>query len=198
MSNNASKTERTRNWGFIMYPDSAPTNWREILVDYHVNIVISPLHNNDVNATGEPKKPHWHVVIMFDSVKTIKQAEEISKSVNGTIPIVCQSLNGMIRYLVHKDNPEKAQYSRDDIINIGSYNIDEAFKTSIDKYNTIGAMIDYIEEHDETEFYKFMLYCKDNNQEWFRSLCDSSYVIREYIKSRRNYIKDMERAAALA
>lgn len=174
-----------------MYPDSAPMNWRDVLEEHHLNIVISPLHDKDINpGTSEHKKAHWHVVVAFDNTKTIKQAQEISDSVNGTIPVAVKSMNGMVRYLIHKDNPEKAQYSRDDIINIGNYDIDEAFKCSIDKYNTIGLMIDYIEEHNITEFYKFMLYCKNSNQEWFKQLCDSSYVIREYIKSKRNYIKD--------
>lgn len=175
-----------------MYPDSAPANWKEILTNYHINIVISPLHDKDINpTTGEPKKPHWHVILIFDNNKTLRQVQEIADSVNATIPIKCESVNGAIRYLTHIDNPEKAQYLKDDIINIGSFDIDNAFKRSIDKYNTISLMIDYIEEHNETEFYKFMLYCKNNNQEWFKSLCDSSYVIREYIKSRRNYLKDL-------
>lgn len=183
---------RTRNWAFIMYPDSAPTNWREILENFHINIIVSPLHDKDINpTTNEPKKPHWHVVLNFDSVKTIKQVEEIANSVKGTKPIKVESINGAIRYFTHIDNPEKAQYKREDITNIGSFDIDEPFKRSIDKYNTIAAMVDYIEAHNETEFFKFFLYCKNNNQEWFKALCDSSYVIREYIKSRRNFIKDI-------
>ncbi len=183
---------RTRNWAFIMYPDSAPTNWKEILTNYHVNIIVSPLHDKDINpTTNEPKKPHWHVVLNFDSVKTIKQVEEIANSVKGTKPIKVESINGAIRYFTHIDNPEKAQYKREDITNIGSFDIDEPFKRSIDKYNYISEMIDYIEMNDVMEFFQFMLYCKSNNDDWFKALCDSSYVIREYIKSRRNYYKDI-------
>lgn len=193
MTNTSKKEIKTRNWAFIMYPDSAPTNWREILTNYHINVIVSPLHDKDINpTTNEPKKAHWHVVLNFDSVKTIRQVEEIANSVNGTNPIKVESINGAIRYFTHIDNPEKAQYKREDITNIGSFDIDEPFKRSIDKYNYISEMIDFIETNNVNEFFQFMLYCKNENQEWFKALCDSSYVIREYIKSRRNYYKDAQ------
>lgn len=193
MTNTSKKETKTRNWAFIMYPDSAPTNWKEILTNYHINVIVSPLHDKDINpTTNEPKKAHWHVVLNFDSVKTIRQVEEIANSVNGTNPIKVESINGAIRYLTHIDNPEKAQYKREDITNIGSFDIDEPFKRSIDKYNYISEMIDFIETNNVNEFFQFMLYCKNENQEWFKALCDSSYVIREYIKSRRNYYKDAQ------
>lgn len=187
------KEIRTRIWSFIAYPDSAPSNWKDILTDFHINIVVSPLHDKDINpTTNEPKKPHWHIILIFDGVKTQSQVEAISKAVNGTIPIRVESVNGAIRYLIHIDNPEKAQYKREDILNIGSYDIDEAFRRSIDKYNTIADMLDYIEVNNINEFFQFMLYCRNENQDWFKALCDSSYVIREYIKSRRNYYKDVQ------
>lgn len=193
MTNTSKKEIKTRNWAFIMYPDSAPTNWKEILTNYHINVIVSPLHDKDINpTTNEPKKAHWHVVLNFDSVKTIRQVEEIANSVNGTNPIKVESINGAIRYFTHIDNPEKAQYKREDITNIGSFDIDEPFKRSIDRYNYISEMIDFIETNNVNEFFQFMLYCKNENQEWFKALCDSSYVIREYIKSRRNYYKDAQ------
>lgn len=190
--NTTQKEKRTRNWGFIFYPDSAPANWREVLTEHHIDIVISPLHDKDINPTGEPKKPHWHGALIFDGPKTQAQAQEIVNTVNGTNVIDIKSLNGNIRYFTHIDNPEKAQYNKEDIIVIGSYDIDEAFKKSIDKYNTIGEMIDYIEENNITEFFMFLKYCRDEKDDWFKSLCDSSYIIREYITSKRNYLKDLE------
>lgn len=51
------KDERTRNWTIIVYPDSAPENWRAILAGLHIQCYISPLHDKDVRANGEPKSP---------------------------------------------------------------------------------------------------------------------------------------------
>ncbi|MDU7039740.1 MAG: Rep family protein, partial [Lactococcus lactis] len=61
------KDTRTRNWTFFVYPESAPSNWREILDSYHVPWIESPLHDKDVNSDGEIKKAHWHVLLMFSS-----------------------------------------------------------------------------------------------------------------------------------
>lgn len=48
---------RYRPWTFLVYDDSAPSDWRDILDSYHVPWVESPLHEYDVNPTGEVKKP---------------------------------------------------------------------------------------------------------------------------------------------
>ena len=186
------KSVRTRNWAFIMYPDSMPTNWKDTLEGFHVDIVVGPLHDKDINpTTNEPKKPHHHVIIIFDSVKTKAQAEEISKSVNGTNVVDIKSLNGAVRYLTHIDNPEKAQYDRSDIINIGAFDIDDCFKRSIDKYNTISEMLDYVESNNITEFFMFLKYCREEKFDtWFKALCDNSFIVREYITSKRNYLKE--------
>ena len=46
------KDSRTRNWTFVLYEDSAPDNWREILDDLHIEWIESPWHDKDVNADG--------------------------------------------------------------------------------------------------------------------------------------------------
>lgn len=176
-----------------MYPDSAPENWRSVLSEHQMNIIVGPLHDKDINeTTGEAKKPHWHVIVIFDNTKTIKFAEEISNSVNGTNCKAVKSLNGAIRYLTHIDNPEKAQYSRSDIVNIGCHDIDEAFQNSVDKYIAIKDMITFIKDNNVTEYIDFMEYCANNKfDDWFRLLCDnSSFVIQGVITSNRNKLKD--------
>ena len=66
-----------------MYPESAPEDWREKLTAQFVPAFISPLHDSDLNPTGEQKKAHYHVIIMFDSVKTVEQAKEIFALIGG-------------------------------------------------------------------------------------------------------------------
>ena len=50
------KDVRARTWTFILYPESAPENWRYILDGYHIPWVESPLHDKDVNPDGTVKK----------------------------------------------------------------------------------------------------------------------------------------------
>ena len=63
-------SDRTRNWVVIVYPESAPENWRSHLDDLHLEWIESPLHEFDVNADGEVKKAHWHVLLLFGGVKS--------------------------------------------------------------------------------------------------------------------------------
>ena len=49
------KDDRARTWTFIVYPESAPQNWRELLDECHVSWVESPLHDKDVNPDGTVK-----------------------------------------------------------------------------------------------------------------------------------------------
>ena len=40
---------RAKDWTFIVYPESAPEDWRSILADrLQVKAIISPLHDKDI------------------------------------------------------------------------------------------------------------------------------------------------------
>ena len=73
------KDERTRNWTFVLYPESATKGWRNILDELHVPWVESPLHDKDTNPDGEIKKPHWHIAMFFNSKKSYQQMSEIDR-----------------------------------------------------------------------------------------------------------------------
>ena len=45
------KDNRSRNWNIIVYPESAPADWKDLLVQ-EVSFVCSPLHDKDVPPTG--------------------------------------------------------------------------------------------------------------------------------------------------
>lgn len=79
------KDERTRNWTFAVYPDSAPNDWRDDLDGLHVPWVESPLHDKDTNPDGEIKNKHWYIAMFFNSKKSYQQMSEITQSANVTM-----------------------------------------------------------------------------------------------------------------
>ncbi|MEE3444090.1 MAG: Rep family protein, partial [Methanobrevibacter sp.] len=89
----------------MVYPESAPEDWEIILSNEFVPAFISPLHENDLNPDNSPKKPHYHVILMFDSVKTTEQAKEVFAKIGGVGCEIVKSLRGYSRYLCHLDNP---------------------------------------------------------------------------------------------
>ena len=51
------KEQRSNKWAFLIYQDSVPENYLDILEGLHIPYVLSPWHDKDVNkSTGEIKK----------------------------------------------------------------------------------------------------------------------------------------------
>ena len=63
MTKSKKPVEKGRDWTFIVYPESTPKNWRDILDETHMRWVESPLHDKDVNPDGELKKEHYHILL---------------------------------------------------------------------------------------------------------------------------------------
>lgn len=114
---------KKRNWAFVLYPESAPENWRELLQQTGLQCAISPLHDCDINPTGEPKKAHYHVIVCYSGPTSYNVVKGLTDSLKQPIPQALEQVRGYYRYLTHKDNPEKAQYSESDITTINGFNI---------------------------------------------------------------------------
>ena len=181
------KGTRALSWTCIVYPESAPENWRDIIDETHIQWVESPLHDKDVNPDGSLKKPHWHVLLMFESIKTVEQVTDVLQGCNGTIPIKCNSAKGLVRYMAHLDNPEKVQYDRQLIISHGGADVAELLRPSSSESLVIqGEIIDFIAKYDVTEYVDLVMYAKHNKPEWFEELACRSFNIVQTIKSRRH------------
>ena len=181
-----SGVKRTRNYVTVVYPDSAPENWQRILSEQFIPCFISPLHDKDVNPNGEPKKPHYHVMLMFDSVKTEEQAKEVFNMIGGVGLEVVKSLRGYARYLCHLDNPEKAQYDTNDVVCISGADYISIIGLAIDKLKALDEMMDFCDEYDVVSFYVLSKYARAHRSDWSRVLKESGTLfMREYIKSRQ-------------
>ena len=185
MSEKKSNSQRTRNYACVVYPDSAPENWKEIIAESKIPVIISPLHDSDLNPDNVPKKVHAHVMAMYEGVKTREQVETFFKSFGGVGVEVVNSVRGMARYFCHLDNPEKHQYDINQVTCYGGVDYMHLIGTSADKAKAIREMLTYIEEDDVTCFADLLLYASINRSDWFDALINNSaYVIKEYIKSR--------------
>jgi hypothetical protein len=180
---NASK--RTRNYATVVYPESAPEGWQNILSEQMIPAFISPLHDKDVNADGKPKKPHFHVMLMFDSVKTEEQAKVVFEKIGGVGCEIVNSIRGYARYLCHLDNPEKAQYSVESVRSMGGATYRNVIGLPSDKYKCIREMIQFINDNSIEAYCDMLEWSSINREDWFQVLCDNgSYVIKEYLKSK--------------
>lgn len=168
-SNKSKKIVKGRDWTFIVYPESAPKNWREILDDTHLEWVESPLHDKDINPDGTKKKPHWHILIRFEGPVTIKNVEGYIESLNGPKPQKVGSAKGMVRYFAHLDNPEKYPYAIDDIKPHNGADIADFFKLTTSQ--NLAAMKDifkFIKKKEIDNYIDFLDFClTQGNDDWF-------------------------------
>ncbi len=184
------KDKRVRNWTFIVYPESAPADWVDKIRGMCIPAFISPLHDKDINADGTPKKPHHHVMLMFQGKKSFEQIVDIISYFNCPIPQAVNDARGMARYFCHLDNPEKYQYNPDDIICCGGSDYRALIGLASDKKKAVKEMINFCIEYNIYEFYQLVEYAMENNEEWFDVLNSSSFLIREYLRSRLGHLKD--------
>lgn len=175
---------RTRNYATVVYPESAPEMWQTILADFKIPAFISPLHDSDKNANGEDKKPHYHVMIMYDNVKTEEQAREVFEKIGGVGCERVNSIRSYARYLCHLDNPDKHQYNTEDVKQFCGADYYAIIGTVADKYNAIREMCEFCATNGITEYCDLMFYCMSERDDWFRVLCDNgSFVMDKFLKS---------------
>ena len=103
----------------------------------------------------------------FKGNKSFEQIKEITEELNCPIPQQVANFQGMIRYFVHRDNADKAQYSIEDIRVHGDIDIVSPFQTAIGRYEAISDMLVYIVENDIKEFSTLLLHARLKNQEFY-------------------------------
>lgn len=160
--------KKSRGWLTLVYPESAPANWKQALARIGMQVVISPLHDQDINqGTEERKKPHYHVLLLWDGPTTEKNAKYIAGMICGVGCFPCMSVRGSVRYFCHLDNPDKHQYSVDDLQQIGGLDLQKLIMSESDETMMLSEIFDFIDQNGITSYKRFVDYCRIQKIEWF-------------------------------
>lgn len=182
----AKVSPRYRNFAIIIYPESAPDDWLERISNWHVSAFLSPLHDRDENPDGEPKKSHYHLLLFFDGKKSIDQIQELSDELCGVSPEIVKSLRGYARYLCHLDNPEKFQYSVDEVRSFTGESYLDIIGLPCDRYKVLDDMILFCRDTGLSSYADLLFYCQDSGKtDWLRVALDSTFALTGFFKSLR-------------
>lgn len=182
----ASKSIKKRNWAFVLYPESAPDNWRELLQQSGLPAVISPLHDKDKDPTGEPKKAHYHIILTYPGPTTFNAVRTFTDSLNQPIPQPLESVQGYYRYLTHEDNPDKYQYDKSDIVPVNGFDVHDYIEISkTEAMKIIKDIQQVIITVDIREYSDLLDYLLEVNQEWWQVAVNHTMMLNAYLKSRR-------------
>ena len=181
------KDKRSNKWAFLLYQESAPENYLDILEEMHIPFVLSPWHDKDVNKeTGEFKKAHKHGVLFFESLKSYTQVSELlTEKLNTPSHVeIVMSPKGMYDYFIHAENPEKTLYSIDEIESGCGFEL-EQFLITNNNEEYLSTVIDIIEEHNFTEFNNLVRYARVENPSLLNLIINKTYFFAKYLDARR-------------
>lgn len=179
---------KSRYATFLVYPESAPEDWRKILKDSHGCYAISPLHAPD----EDNKKPHYHVIYRHGSpVRLSALIDAIPDSVpaNGHVERV-PAPRGLQRYLIHLDDPEKEQFeggaSAIDVLNGFPLDLSRDFsKAELQQFRT--AIFATIRENGMTEYSELLDWLMDCGEvDLLDYASNHTILFNTYLSSRRN------------
>ena len=181
------KDKRSNKWAFLIYQESVPENYLDILEEMHIPFVLSPWHDKDVNKeTGEFKKAHKHGVLFFESLKSYTQVSELlTEKLNTPSHVeVVMSPKGMYDYFIHAENPDKTLYNIDEIESGCGFEL-EQFLITNNNEEYLSTVIDIIEEHNFTEFNNLVRYARVENPSLLNLIINKTYFFAKYLDSRR-------------
>lgn len=182
------KDKRSNKWAFLLYQESAPKNYLDILEEMHIPFVLSPWHDKDMNKeTGEFKKAHKHGVLFFESLKSYTQVSELLTEKLNTPSYVeiVMSPKGMYDYFIHAENSDKTLYNIDEIESGCGFELDQFLITN-NHDQFLSTVIDIIEEHNFTEFNNLVRYARVENPSLLNLIIDKTYFFAKYLDSRRH------------
>lgn len=191
--------KRGRYWAFLVYPDSAPIDWKDKIQRVGCPFAVSPLHDKDINEIAESdgsirmelKKAHYHCVICYNNSTTFKSVKEnICDVVNGPIPQLISSPKGAVRYFTHMDNPEKYQYDPSEIFVSNGFDLDEFKKLNYSQIQDIKfSLVRYIYDKSITNYMDLVFDVAALNIDWRNVVMDNTIFFKEVIKNNKNKLK---------
>lgn len=113
----------------------------------------------------------------------------------GPIPQRIENVKGMIRYFVHLDNPEKHQYSKNDLVVHCGADVSKYFtSTGGERLKILSEIQEWIVESGCSEFSDLADYAANERfDDWYEVVStQSTLFLNTYIRSKRHIKKDKE------
>ena len=100
---------------------------------------------------------------------------KIAHDVNSPIPKAVGSAKGLVRYMIHLDNPEKYQYEKNEIIGHGGVDIDSFFElTTTNRLEVLKQISRYVIDNNIVNFVNLVEYAISENDDWFTVIADKN------------------------
>ncbi len=203
---------KSRAFTGVVYPDSAPENWREILRESLGMWLISPLHTPDPvedMETGAIKvpKPHYHVMYFHGSPITAKAGRSIFETWPWIVTppraefFQVGSVRNLSRYFVHLDQPDKQQWAEKPesvLTALNGFPLDLSRElTAKDRRALKIATFSFIRDRSITEYSELIDVLMANGDfDTFDYVTDHPMAVQHYLMSQRKVAEAAEQQRA--
>lgn len=190
---------KSRNFTFLLYPESLPDDWQTKLLTMQIPMAISPLHDKDLsNVDGQKyKKPHYHVIyiannpVTTDSVRVKLQAL-LGRESLALVKIVVSSLDSMYKYLTHESvdaiAKNKHKYDVNDIVLLNNFDIDRYITIDAEEKDEIlNEILDIISDNGLQNILDLRDFVLNFGDEYNLNMKKVNQVIRAYSGIARMY-----------
>ena len=178
---------RARNFKFVIWPENLPSDIWQKCDEANIKLLISPLHDKDINSDGDFKKPHYHAVSIFPGKKTIEGAKEIVLNLFGlavNTVFVCDDLGSTVRYFFHLDSPNKFPYPINGYKEFGGADLMESLHTQSDLKKFDLQIYDLINQYDIRYYDDLCEYVNYVNSEWKSAIENRTIHWTAFLKAR--------------
>jgi len=189
----------------VVYPDSAPENWTQLLEDSLGMWLISPLHEPDPEEDQESgaiktKKPHYHVMYFHGSPISCEYARNIFAEFPflimppGDRYFSVGSVRNLTRYFVHLDQPEKQQWAEKPfelLTALNGFPLDlERELTRADKRELKKSILAYVQDNNVMEYSELIdALMHEGAWEMFDYATDHCTMFQHYLMSVRKKLE---------
>lgn len=209
--------DRTNLWTFLIYPgDSCPDNYLNIIQSWHIPAAVSPVHDpvlNEMGSDAGEDKIHVHVMLYFGTgqKKSYEQINDFAKQLHGTRVFPVQCRNGLLRYFIHYDDPEKQhkdlsdghEWTESDIVTFAGFEVGDAFGSFVLDEQYYKFIEDHIIEYKLVNMADLIISLKDLNlfselsflrrhTYYFDRLLDGMYRRLKKVKAAKSTVDDTQ------
>lgn len=188
------KSQKSRYWTSLIYPENAPDDWLNILIQTHLPIFISPCHDRDIKnwETGEMDKPHYHICYCFDGPTTAANVNRICQDqLHGTVALQVYSVKGLYDYVIHPEDTCKTPYAASDRICLNGFDIQNYTQlTSKEEILLIKHVQKYIRDQKIVEYSELNDFLEEEDLQAFDYVVHHTVYFNTYLTSLRNKLKD--------
>ena len=205
--------QRAYWWTFLIYDESAPKDWFDVLESSGAQISYI-YHDKDVldrdvydgkdkeiilHKKGEPKKPHYHILVRWNTAKSWKQMYSYFSCLGTSHFEVVKTPSHAYLYLTHETDKsikdKKHLYPASDILFINSCRENfEALCRISNKSSDTGDLVEcfeIIQSNIITEMCDFINFCLENSRLDLIEVASGrqGYILTSYITSFRNKLE---------